>query len=85
MEYIGNAPAGVWVKSARSGQGANCLEFMFLSDRVLIRDSKDPDGAQLSVSRKAFMAFRAMTQEQVLPDQHEDRGYRCVAAVSRYR
>jgi hypothetical protein len=32
MEYTGNAPAGVWVKSARSGQGANCLEFMFSSD-----------------------------------------------------
>jgi hypothetical protein len=53
--------APVWRKSSRSSQGTSgeCVELMALSDSVAVRDSKDPDGPRLVVSREAFRALAA--------------------------
>ncbi len=51
----------LWRKSSRSGStgGGNCVEVGARTDgsRVLVRDSKDRDGAILSVSPAAWTAF----------------------------
>ncbi|MGH3734827.1 MAG: DUF397 domain-containing protein [Micromonosporaceae bacterium] len=47
----------VWKKSARSaGEGA-CVEVAVLADRVLVRDSKDPQGAMLTFTPDEWRAF----------------------------
>jgi hypothetical protein len=47
-----------WRKSSYSGQDGNCVEVACnLPGLVAVRDSKEPDGAKLVVSRKAWRAF----------------------------
>lgn len=54
-----------WRRSSRSGaNGDNCVEVATTPDRVLVRDSKDPDGGMLSVPAEAFRAFIAATRRQ---------------------
>ncbi|TYK47040.1 DUF397 domain-containing protein [Actinomadura decatromicini] len=50
-----------WRKSSRSGSdGGNCVELAGLNDDVAIRDSKDPHGPILVVSRAGLRdAIRA--------------------------
>ena len=51
-----------WIKSTRSGggsAGSNCVEMARTPDRVLVRDSKDPDGGWLDVAPAAWEAFLA--------------------------
>jgi hypothetical protein len=50
-----------WRKSSRSSQGTSgeCVELMAQSDVVMVRDSKDPDGPKLLVSRETFRSFAA--------------------------
>ncbi|MFC9973142.1 DUF397 domain-containing protein [Spirillospora sp. NPDC127200] len=45
-----------WRKSRHSGGGNDdaCVEVAHLTDVVGVRDSKDPDGPRLNVSRDAF-------------------------------
>jgi Domain of unknown function (DUF397) len=45
-----------WRKSSRSSSGA-CVEVAPRRDTILVRDSKDPDGAMLTFDRAAFAAF----------------------------
>jgi hypothetical protein len=53
-----SAPA--WRKSSYSGNsGGNCTEVAATGAAVLVRDSKDPDGARLAFSAKAWRAFAA--------------------------
>jgi Domain of unknown function (DUF397) len=53
-----SAPA--WRKSSYSGNsGGNCTEVAATCETVLVRDSKDPDGARLAFSAKAWLAFAA--------------------------
>lgn len=47
-----------WIKSSRSGSdGGNCVEVAVLEDHVGIRDSKQPDGPMLILSKEAFRTF----------------------------
>ncbi|MDL4775301.1 MULTISPECIES: DUF397 domain-containing protein [Thermomonosporaceae] len=46
-----------WRKASRSGEnGGNCVELAGLSGVVAVRDSKDPDGPKLLVTRAALRA-----------------------------
>jgi hypothetical protein len=50
----------VWRKSSYSGNsGGNCTEVAVAPGAVLVRDSKDLDGARLAVSAEAWRAFAA--------------------------
>jgi hypothetical protein len=47
-----------WRKSSHSGQDGNCVEVARnLPGLVAVRDSKEPDGAKLAVSREAWRVF----------------------------
>ena len=47
-----------WRKSSYGGQSGNCVEVARHLPRVVaIRDSKEPDGARLVVSREAWQVF----------------------------
>jgi len=53
-------PRLAWRKSTHSSsQGDECVELAGLAGAVGIRDSKDPDGPKLAVSRDAFRALMA--------------------------
>jgi len=47
----------VWRKSSRSGGSGDCVEVAVLEDRVLVRDSKEPDGAVLTFTHSEWRAF----------------------------
>ena len=47
-----------WRKSSYSSQDGNCVEVVRnRSGLVAVRDSKDPDGTKLVVSREAWRVF----------------------------
>lgn len=48
-----------WYKSTRSPAADHCVEVAIVpdADGVGIRDSKDPEGGELRVTRAAFAAF----------------------------
>jgi hypothetical protein len=47
-----------WRKSSFSGQSGNCVEVAVgLPRLVAVRDSKEPGGARLVVSREAWQVF----------------------------
>lgn len=52
MELTHSQPR--WRKSSQSATQGNCVEVAELPDVVMIRDSKDPDGPKLTVSRQGF-------------------------------
>ncbi|MGH3390591.1 MAG: DUF397 domain-containing protein [Actinomadura sp.] len=41
----------VWRKSRRSGNGNDCVEVANLDQVVAVRDSKNPDGPKLTLTR----------------------------------
>lgn len=50
----------VWRKSSYTGpNGGQCVELAAMPSTVIVRDSKDPDGAKLLVSRRAFAMLLA--------------------------
>ena len=47
-----------WHKSSYSGQSGNCVEVARnLPGLVTVRDSKEPDGTKLVVSKEAWQVF----------------------------
>jgi hypothetical protein len=48
----------VWRKSSyTTSNGGDCVELASVPGTVAVRDSKDPEGAKLLVSRRAFAAL----------------------------
>jgi Domain of unknown function (DUF397) len=47
----------VWKKSSYSGGNGSCVEVADLGQHMAVRDSKDPDGTKLVVSRDAWRGF----------------------------
>ena len=47
----------VWIKSSYSTNNGNCVEVAQLPGGVVMRDSKDPDGAALTFTRAEWDAF----------------------------
>jgi hypothetical protein len=48
-----------WRTSSYSGNGGECAEVATAPGRVLVRDSRDRDGAVLAVPASAWRAFTA--------------------------
>ena len=48
---------GRWRTSSYSGGGNECVEVAQTREGCLVRDSKQPDGTRLAVSRQAWAAF----------------------------
>ena len=63
-------PDGHWFKSSFSGAGG-CVEIRFEGARVVVRDSKDPQGPTLTFDHHEWTAFLrgAENQEFSLPDR----------------
>ncbi|MCP2339770.1 DUF397 domain-containing protein [Actinomadura rupiterrae] len=60
---VGTAPA--WRKASRSNEdGANCVEVGDALGGVAVRDSKDPGGGVLELSRDGFGAVLAAVRER---------------------
>jgi|HubBroStandDraft_4_1064222.scaffolds.fasta_scaffold154804_2 hypothetical protein len=56
-----------WRKSSYSGSNSgNCVE-VAAADRVLIRDSKNPDGPRLAFGREAWETFAAKVKAELDP------------------
>ncbi len=58
--YSGNGGTCVevgWRTSSYSGNGGDCVQVAPAPDRVLVRDSKDPDGPALAFPTTAWQAF----------------------------
>ncbi|MGH3802420.1 MAG: DUF397 domain-containing protein [Pseudonocardiaceae bacterium] len=53
----GNCVQVGWRTSSYSGNGGNCVQVAPAPNRVLVRDSKDPDGPALAVPAVAWRAF----------------------------
>ncbi|MEU7955479.1 DUF397 domain-containing protein [Micromonospora chalcea] len=57
------ATPAAWRKSSRSCQG-NCVEVSLASPLVAVRDSKDPNGPELLISREAWRRFLRRVPER---------------------
>jgi hypothetical protein len=53
-----------WRKASYSGNSGNCVEVADLGQAVAVRDSKDPEGAVLVVSREGWQAFIASIENE---------------------
>ncbi|WP_432092808.1 DUF397 domain-containing protein [Streptomyces sp. bgisy100] len=66
MSHMENAStlAVAWWKSSRSDTGAQCVEFGIVDhDTVAVRDSKDPFGPALLLSREQVAGLVAAVRE----------------------
>lgn len=57
VDACGGAPTTRWKKSSHSAHNGNCVEIAPFSGRVAVRDSKNPEGAPVVLSARAWTAF----------------------------
>jgi Domain of unknown function (DUF397) len=53
------APLPQWRKSSYSGSGNNCVEVAILPGHIMVRDSKNLAGPELTFTLKAWQALTA--------------------------
>jgi hypothetical protein len=58
-----------WRRSSYSGNTGNCVEVADLGNEVAVRDSKDPSGSVLVVSRYQWQRFMRWTAQRKFSDQ----------------
>lgn len=51
--------AGAWIKSSRSYGAGECVEVREIDGGIGVRDSKNPNGPQLTFTRAEWAAFVA--------------------------
>jgi hypothetical protein len=56
---------GAWRTSSHSGGGNECVEVAPTREGCLVRDSKQPGGTRLAVSRQAWAAFTRHVKDPV--------------------
>ncbi|MFD0856781.1 DUF397 domain-containing protein [Actinomadura adrarensis] len=62
---MADIPSTKWRKSSCSGSGSNsCIEVASEGHSILVRDSKDPDGPRLLISRAEFQLFTKAIKNQ---------------------
>ena len=54
---------GPWRTSSRSGGGNECVEVAQNPESCLVRDSKQPDGTHLAVSRRTWATFTRQVKD----------------------
>jgi hypothetical protein len=52
-----------WRKSSHSNSNSNCVEVGQRGTQIAVRDSKDPGGPKLPVTREAWRAFTARVKD----------------------
>jgi hypothetical protein len=57
-----------WRKSSRSTGGQDCIEVAQAQASCLVRDSKNPDGDRLAISRQAWTAFTSRVKNHASSD-----------------
>lgn len=57
-----------WRKSTYSGHQGDCVETALVGECIGVRDSKDPDGGQLSLTREQFAGLVATVKAGMLDD-----------------
>ncbi|MFI0369188.1 DUF397 domain-containing protein [Actinomadura sp. 1N219] len=57
-----------WRKASKSTEnGGDCVEVAAVTESVAVRDSKDPDGPKLILSRSDFRRFAETLKGECLP------------------
>jgi hypothetical protein len=59
VDACGETLSARWRKSSYSAHNGNCVEIAPFSGRVAVRDSKNPEGAPVVLSARAWTAFIA--------------------------
>jgi hypothetical protein len=59
----GNCVEVTWIKSSYSNPSGNCVEFAKGPDKVLVRDSKNPDGGIIEVAPNTWREFVAAVKQ----------------------
>ena len=63
-----------WRKSSHSQVNGHCVETAQAGERVLVRDSKNPDGGMLAFSTDAWHEFTTMIKNDVIMPRQVNRG-----------
>lgn len=53
-----------WYKSSYSSNGGQCIEVATAPGAVLVRDSKNPGGPHLSLTREGFAGLLALARRR---------------------
>ena len=64
-----------WRKSSYSGNGGDCVEVADYDNHLMVRDSKNPEGAKLAVTTASWRAFTAKVKASLAGRCRSCRGH----------